>query len=153
MEREASSRAHKHTHKSKRPGQFSHGPPSGPKEPGAQLRAQRADDTLPGGDVFPAGQAWQDAEPRASLYLPDSHIWQSPPSGPENPSSHKQLVCTELPWGAVEPAGHARQRRMEDDAKEEYVPFGHCRHDEDPFSALYFPAGQDTHSPSTPVYP
>ena len=106
--------------------------------------------SLEGGEVAPAGHAaqvllldaptapenvppaqfTQASDPLVSLYFPASHARQTPPSGPEYPALHEQML---LPPPAVFEcacAGHAL----------------HVDSDVPPVSLLYLPVGQIEHA-------
>jgi len=51
--------------------------------------------------------------PAPCLNVPESHMSQGPPSGPENPGEHLQVFTFTLPGGFVEPKGHVRHVTIE----------------------------------------
>ena len=117
-------------------GHIVHGPPIGPVKPA--LHTQSAMLMLPAGRTEPAGHpthatapapnanvpaehSEHAAEPVSFLNLPGTHATHCPPSGPEKPALHKQLLIVVLPMGETEFAGQI-----------EHVP--------EPDTCLYFPA-------------
>ncbi len=64
---------------------------------------------LPLGAELDAGQSVHATEPVTFLYESAAHGLQRPPSGPETPASHLQLVTVLLATAEDELAGHATQ--------------------------------------------
>ena len=110
---------------------------------------------LPGGEVRPNPQSTQDTDPRPDLYFPDSHLVQGPPSGPEKPGLHLQLVSDALARGETEPDGHeVHVATIVAAGSEENVSATQLVQDPDPCADLYFPAIHSTQvSPEMPVNP
>lgn len=91
-------------------GHNSHGPPSGPIEPGAQLTEHLSEEIDPGRDVSPCGQAEQFADPVVFFHVPDTHLTQGPsPLGPVYPALQLHICLVALADGEVDEAGQDRQ--------------------------------------------
>ena len=104
---------------------------------------------------MPPSQSTQASDPFVALYLPASHATHTPPSGPEYPALHEQML---LPPPAVLEcayAGHALH--VDPDVPPVsllYLPVGQIKHAMDPLTLLYVPAGHSVHAdPSGPVSP
>jgi hypothetical protein len=93
-------------------------------------------------EYVPVPQSLHRADPADVLYVPAVHAVHRPPSGPEEPVLHVQLVKTELPAGELEFVGQvmqviaataveyvpAPQAVQKTDAVDEYVPAAQVMH-------------------------
>jgi len=106
-------------------------------------------------EYLPAPQSRHAAEPVLILYLPAPHAVHAPPSGPEKPAIHAQLVDTTLPLGDCELAGQSEHVAVDvAPTAAEYVLASQLVHATLPVTVLYFPAIHSVHVPPfTPVYP
>ncbi len=96
-------------------------------------------------------QSVHTALPLLVLYLPATHVEQTPPSGPEDPALHVQIVLDAAEFE------FARQTRHAEDAVAptvcKYVPVPQSVHASLPALVLYFPATHNAHVPGSPVLP
>ena len=79
------------------------------------------------------------------LYVPAVHAVHRPPSGPEEPVLHVQLVKAELPAGELEFVGQVMH--VITATAVEYVPAPQSVQLADPVDVLYFPATHAVHVP------
>ncbi len=88
-----------------------------------------------------AAQSVHAALPVLILYLPATHVEQTPPSGPVKPTLHVQATRTELAVGELELVGQARQVvTTVAPTVVEYVPAPQLVHATEPEVVLYVPA-------------
>ena len=105
-------------------------------------------------EYLPSTQLVHAASPVATLYLPATHCVQVSPSGPVQPGSQVQSICSSLAAGALEFGGHVWHTSDVAPSVVEYLPSTQLVHAASPVATLYLPA---THcvqvSPSGPVQP
>ena len=95
----------------------------------------------------PCGHREHDADPLTSLYVPDPHELQLPPSGPVNPTLHVQFLRNPLRNLEKVFSGQSMQVLGEVFAiPVEYLPAGHMLHSCDPFELLYEPLPHAAHA-------
>ncbi len=150
-----------------------HGTPSGPVNPALQAQALTAE--LAVGELEFAGharhvvaivaptdmeyvpdkQSVHAALPLIVLYFPATQEVHRPPSGPVKPMLHTQALTTELAFGELEFAGHARHVvAIVAPTDIEYVPAKQSVHVAVPEMILYLPETHAAHGPpSGPVKP
>jgi hypothetical protein len=97
-------------------------------------------------EYVPAPQSLHRADPVDVLYVPAVHAVHRPPSGPEEPVLHVQLVKAELPPGELEFVGQVTHVEITATAVE-YVPAPQSVQLADPVDVLYFPATHAVHVP------
>ena len=98
-------------------------------------------------EYFPFAQAVHELDPLTSLYVPDSHELQLPPSGPVNPTLHVQFLRNPLRNLEKVFSGQSMQVLGEVFAiPVEYLPAGHMLHSCDPFELLYEPLPHAAHA-------
>ena len=93
--------------------------------------------------------------PLVVLYLPATHVEQTPPSGPVNPALQVQAAITELDATELEFNGHdTHVAEAVAPTVNEYVPPAQSKQAPDPLTSLYLPATHAEHVPPfAPVYP
>ena len=96
-------------------------------------------------EYVPAPQSMHRADPVDVLYVPAVHAVHRPPSGPEEPVLHVQLVKAELPAGELEFVGQVMH--VITATAVEYVPAPQSVQLADPVDVLYFPATHAVHVP------
>ena len=96
-------------------------------------------------EYVPAPQSLHRADPVDVLYVPAVHAVHRPPSGPEEPVLHVQLVKAELPAGELEFVGQVMH--VITATAVEYVPAPQSVQLADPVDVLYFPATHAVHVP------
>ncbi len=96
-------------------------------------------------EYVPAPQSLHRADPVDALYVPAVHTVHRPPSGPEEPVLHVQLVKAELPPGELEFVGQVTH--VITATVVEYVPAPQSVQLADPVDVLYFPVTHAVHVP------
>lgn len=92
--------------------------------------------------------------PAASLNFPAKHFVHGPPSGPDAPALHVQLVADELPKRELESVGHVEHADSAvASSTDENLPAPQSRQAFAPASDLYLPAPQLVHVCPEPVNP
>ena len=138
-------------------------PPSAPDDP--VLQVQSVDSLLASGAVefvghaehadavfapavveyLPNSQSVHAAAPVCSLYVPATHCVHVPPSAPDDPVLQEQFCSAAEACSDQERTGHAMHVASDVAASDcEYVSESHDTQDDDPLTALYFPAAHGT---------
>jgi len=97
---------------------------------------QSAAESLPAGELDPAGQLLQAPDPSVALYLPATHAVHGPPLAPVKPLLHEQSLTESLPTGESESDGQLMHVLKEVPPEVvEYLAAGQSLHAEAPAAA------------------
>ena len=97
---------------------------------------QSAAESLPAGELDPAGQLLQAPDPSVALYLPATHAVHGPPLAPVKPLLHEQSLTESLPTGESESDGQLMHVLKEVPPEVvEYLAAGHRVQDAEPAPA------------------